>query len=118
VVELVERGFECTPGVFFCAADRGFSMQLNKRLRDRDKRWQCERWYEKKLMGGQAEIFFIDTNPFILDYHLQPWANNTGRPPPPPPPIPPPLINNSQNCRDGGNLLIVGPRILPRRQRA
>ena len=54
------------------------NVQLNKRLRERDKRWRCERWYEKKLMSGQAEIFFIDTNPFILDYHSQPWANNTG----------------------------------------
>ena len=53
-------------------------VQLSNELTKRDWRWFCERWYEKRILNGQAEIFFIDTNPFILDYHYQEWSNNTG----------------------------------------
>ena len=56
-----------------------FLLQLSNELRKRDSRWFCERWYEKSILDGQAEIFFIDTNPFILDYHYQEWSNNTGQ---------------------------------------
>ena len=56
-----------------------FLLQLSNELRKRDSRWFCERWYEKSILNGQAEIFFIDTNPFILDYHYQEWSNNTGQ---------------------------------------
>ena len=54
------------------------SLQLNERLIERDPRWHCERWFQQSFLDGLVEIFFIDTNPFILRYHTEPWAINKG----------------------------------------
>lgn len=54
------------------------ALQLNRKLRERDWRWHCERSFQVQVMGDRAELFFIDTNPFILEYHSQPWAANRG----------------------------------------
>ncbi|KAK9828494.1 hypothetical protein WJX72_000331 [[Myrmecia] bisecta] len=67
----------------FCGATNascefGPLSQLALRLHVRDRRWHCERMFQLTLAGGQVDLFFMDTNPFILDYHLRPWANNTG----------------------------------------
>ena len=56
------------------------SLQLNERLIERDPRWHCERWFQQSFLDGLVEIFFIDTNPFILRYHTEPWAINKGAP--------------------------------------
>ena len=54
------------------------SLQLDVGLTKRDPRWHCERSYQMRLAGGAAELFFIDTNPFISSYHNVSWANQLG----------------------------------------
>lgn len=54
-------------------------MQLDANLVERDWRWNCQRSFEMSLGGGMAELFFIDTNPFVQKYYDRPWANFTGR---------------------------------------
>ena len=53
-------------------------LQLDIGLTKRDTRWHCERSYQMRLAGGAAELFFIDTNPFIASYHNVSWANQLG----------------------------------------
>ncbi|KAK9807654.1 hypothetical protein WJX72_005515 [[Myrmecia] bisecta] len=52
--------------------------QLSLELVKRDARWNLERSYQLTLGGGQAEIFFIDTTPYIEDYYSEPWAGFVG----------------------------------------
>ena len=52
--------------------------QLDIGLTKRDPRWHCERSYQMQLAGGAAELFFIDTNPFISRYHNVSWADQLG----------------------------------------
>ena len=56
----------------------GVRVQLDVGLVARDSRWHCERSFEMRLAGGVVEIFFIDTNPFIVGYQNQSWANHLG----------------------------------------
>ena len=42
--------------------------QLGSALINRDPRWHCERQYQLRLAGGQVDIFFLDTTPFIEKY--------------------------------------------------
>ena len=56
--------------------------QLDVRLAARDMRWHCERWFSLRLLGGAAELFFIDTSPGVLEYRTAPWAGNPGAPAP------------------------------------
>ena len=53
-------------------------LQLDVGLRTRDPRWHCERTFELSLGEGKAEIFFIDTNPFIEAYRNMSWAGQVG----------------------------------------
>lgn len=53
-------------------------MQLDVRLAARDARWHCERWFSLRLLGGAAELFFIDTSPGVLEYRTALWASNPG----------------------------------------
>jgi tartrate-resistant acid phosphatase type 5 len=52
--------------------------ELDVGLRTRDPRWHCERTFELSLGEGKAEIFFIDTNPFIEAYRNMSWAGQVG----------------------------------------
>lgn len=54
------------------------AIQLDVGLRMRDPRWHCERTFELSLGDGKAEIFFIDTNPFIEYYRNVSWFNQEG----------------------------------------
>ena len=54
-------------------------MQLSWQLSQQDKRWICERSYQKSLADGKVEFFFYDTCPFVQRYYQQKWANNIGR---------------------------------------
>ena len=54
-------------------------MQLDAEVVNRDWRWNCQRTVERRLGGGMAELFFIDTSPAVQKYYSQPWANFTGR---------------------------------------
>ena len=54
-------------------------MQLDAEVVNRDWRWNCQRTFERRLGGGLAELFFIDTSPAVQKYYNQPWANFTGR---------------------------------------
>ena len=53
-------------------------LQLDANLVARDWRWNCKRTFEMSIGGGLADLFFIDTNPFVQKYYEQPWANFTG----------------------------------------
>lgn len=53
-------------------------MQLDAEVVNRDWRWNCQRTFERRLGGGVAELFFIDTSPAVQKYYNQPWANFTG----------------------------------------
>ena len=53
-------------------------MQLDVGLRTRDPRWHCERTFEISLGDGKAEIFFIDTSPFIEAYRNVSWFGQVG----------------------------------------
>ena len=53
-------------------------LQLDVGLPKRDPRWHCERSFQMRLAGGAAELFFIDTSPFITSYHNVSWANQLG----------------------------------------
>lgn len=48
-------------------------------LRTRDPRWHCERTFELSLGEGKADIFFIDTSPFIEAYYNYSWAGQLGK---------------------------------------
>ncbi|XP_057514488.1 purple acid phosphatase 3-like [Actinidia eriantha] len=48
--------------------------QLSPNLRKIDKRWLCVRNYA--LKSGFADLFFIDTNPFVNKYFEQPKNHN------------------------------------------
>lgn len=50
-------------------------------LRTRDPRWHCERTFQLALGDGKAEIFFIDTSPFIEDYRNVSWFDQEGATP-------------------------------------
>ena len=64
---------------FAPAADlRLCGVQLDQGLVARDPRWHCERSFQVRLAGGTAEIFFIDTNPFIARYQNESWAHHLG----------------------------------------
>ncbi|KAK9862760.1 hypothetical protein WJX84_003264 [Apatococcus fuscideae] len=57
--------------------------QLDIRLVERDWRWHCERFYSLPLARSmftttQVEIFFIDTNPALPEYHEARWAERPG----------------------------------------
>ena len=52
--------------------------QLDVRLTRRDPRWHCERSYRLSLAGGDLEIFFLDTSPFIEEYWAADWAGIVG----------------------------------------
>ncbi len=56
----------------FCAP------QLDVGLRTRDPRWHCARTFQVPLGDGKAEIFFIDTSPFIDAYRNESWFNQEG----------------------------------------
>jgi tartrate-resistant acid phosphatase type 5 len=58
--------------------DRGPLHLLSADLTARDWRWHCERSYTEQFLGGLVEFFFIDTSPFILDYHTRSWAQYKG----------------------------------------
>ncbi len=53
-------------------------MQLGAAVMNKDPRWYLERSYERSIAGGQAEVFFYDTVPFVLHYRDQPWYNAPG----------------------------------------
>ena len=58
-------------------------LQLDIRLVERDWRWHCERFYSLPLARSmftttQVEIFFIDTNPALPEYHEARWAERPG----------------------------------------
>lgn len=53
--------------------------QLSWQLSQQDKRWCCERSYQKILANGKAELFFYDTVPFVQRYYQKKWANSIGR---------------------------------------
>lgn len=57
--------------------------QLDAGLFARDGRWNCARFYTMALGGGAAELFFMDTSPFVLKYQQRPWARFHGVQPPP-----------------------------------
>lgn len=52
--------------------------QLDIQLMQRDRRWHCSRLYSLNLADGEADLFFMDTSPFITEYHSQPWAKLDG----------------------------------------
>lgn len=52
--------------------------QLDAGLFARDRRWNCARLYSMVLGGGTAELFFMDTSPFVLKYQHRPWARFHG----------------------------------------
>ena len=49
--------------------------EMDKRLRERDWRWFCERFYIYRA-NDNVEFFFIDTNPFIEEYFNRSWAHS------------------------------------------
>lgn len=57
-------------------------LQLSWQLSQQDKRWFCERSFQKILSGGKVELFFYDTVPFVQSYHSRKWASSIGRCPP------------------------------------
>ncbi|KAK9842199.1 hypothetical protein WJX81_000205 [Elliptochloris bilobata] len=69
---------DCPPGLNRPQCHYGPLHQLDVRLAARDARWHCERWFSLALLGGVAEIFFIDTSPGVLNYRSAPWAANPG----------------------------------------
>jgi tartrate-resistant acid phosphatase type 5 len=52
--------------------------QLGAAVMNKDPRWYLERSYERSIAGGQAEVFFYDTVPFVQHYKDQPWYNAPG----------------------------------------
>ncbi len=61
------------------------ALQLDIRLVERDWRWHCERFFTLPLARSmftpmQVEIFFIDTNPALPEYHEAAWAERPGEP--------------------------------------
>lgn len=54
-------------------------LQLSWALGQQDRRWFCERSYQKVLAKGKVEMFFYDTCPFVRRYYQTTWATNIGR---------------------------------------
>lgn len=52
--------------------------QLDIRLQERDRRWNCKRYFQIKAAGGDVELFFIDTTPIVRYYSTVIWADNRG----------------------------------------
>jgi tartrate-resistant acid phosphatase type 5 len=52
--------------------------QLDVGLAARDARWHCERSYQLTLAGGEVDLFFIDTTPWVSKYSEEIWAGNRG----------------------------------------
>lgn len=52
--------------------------QMDLALTQRDWRWNLQRKYTVSLGQWDADIFFIDTTPFVADYRAQPWAQLPG----------------------------------------
>ncbi|KAL3162377.1 hypothetical protein ABBQ32_010055 [Trebouxia sp. C0010 RCD-2024] len=52
--------------------------QLDVFLWEQDWRWHCERNFKLSLGNDAVDLFFIDTNPGIIDYRTAAFANNTG----------------------------------------
>ncbi|KAK9918475.1 hypothetical protein WJX75_004346 [Coccomyxa subellipsoidea] len=52
--------------------------QMHMNLAERDWRWNCDRSFHMRLAGGDVDLFFIDTSPFVQKYYSTPWANFTG----------------------------------------
>jgi len=72
-----------SPSKLLCRLRHGLTLeparpQLDVRLAARDARWHCERWYSLSLLGGAADVFFIDTSPGVAEYQAAPWAGNPG----------------------------------------
>ena len=68
----------CSLGISGFSVGFVFLLQLDANLVARDWRWNCQRTFEMSIGGGLADLFFIDTNPFVEKYYEQPWANFTG----------------------------------------
>lgn len=67
----------CTHGDY-CQMIAHRPSQLDASLFARDSRWNCARFYTMALAGGAAELFFMDTSPFVLKYRQRPWARFHG----------------------------------------
>lgn len=52
--------------------------QLSVELTERDWRWNLQRQFSMTLGTKDAEIFFVDTSPFIERYRDKPWADAPG----------------------------------------
>lgn len=72
---------QCTVANGTCTATCCFSAlnQLSVNLRLIDPRWHCTR-NGRKTFGArdEVEIFFFDTNNFVLDYYNRSWAIQPG----------------------------------------
>ena len=54
-------------------------VQLSWELGEKDKRWFCERAFQKQLADGKVELLFYDTVPFVQKYYKKKWASSIGR---------------------------------------
>lgn len=52
--------------------------QLSWELGARDKRWFCQRAFQKSFANGRVDMFFYDTVPFVQRYYQTKWAASTG----------------------------------------
>eukprot|EP01025_Chloroclados_australasicus_P044368 TRINITY_DN4810_c0_g1_i5.p1 TRINITY_DN4810_c0_g1~~TRINITY_DN4810_c0_g1_i5.p1 ORF type:complete len:335 (-),score=20.22 TRINITY_DN4810_c0_g1_i5:19-1023(-) len=50
--------------------------QLGMKYKRVDDRWNCQRFYDMSLAGGQVYILFIDTTPFVDKYRNDAFADN------------------------------------------
>lgn len=71
-------GFEYCENDASSPCARGPLHLLSADLTARDWRWHCERSYTESFLDGLVEFFFVDTSPFILEYHDRSWAKYDG----------------------------------------
>ena len=55
-----------------------FVLQLDVSLWEQDWRWHCERNFKLSLGDGKVDLFFVDTNPGIVEYQTAVFANHKG----------------------------------------